>query len=114
MVEVDALQLEVVLGGLGGTRVQAAGGQHILQTGALAVFVPGALELVGGGGTSEEKTVRERAERLRLSHRRASALFSADARERGGLGGDVLVLMHGILQGILGFSSTLAKGKGDY
>ena len=79
VVEVNALQLEVVLGGFGGARVQAAGGQHILQAGALAVFVPGAFELVGGGGASEEETVGESAERLRLSQCRAGALFSADA-----------------------------------
>jgi hypothetical protein len=80
VVEVDALQLEVVLGGFCGARVQAAGGQHILQAGALAVFVPCAFELVGGGGASEEETVWERVERLRLSQRRAGVLFSADAR----------------------------------
>ena len=94
VVEVDALQFEVVLGGFGGARVQAACGQHILQAGALAVFVPGAFELVGGGGASEEETVGERAERLRLGQRRGSV------GQRGGLGGDVLVLMHGVLQGV--------------
>ena len=108
VVEVDALQLEVVLGGFRGARVQAAGGQHILQAGALAVFVPGALELVGGGGASEEEPGGERAERLRLGQGRVGA------GQRGGLGGDVLVLMHGILQGALGLSSTLAEGVGDY
>ena len=108
VVEVDALQLEVILGGFGGARVQAAGGQHILQAGALAVFVPGAFELVGGGGASEEEAVRERAERLRLGQRRVVT------GQVGGLGGDVLVLMHGVLQGALGLSSTLAEGMGEY
>lgn len=88
--------------------MQAAGGQHILQAGALAVFVPGAFELVGGGGASEEEPVRECAQRLRLGQRRVGV------GQRGGLGGDVLVLMHGILQGALGLSSTLAEGVGDY
>ena len=108
VVEVDALQLEVVLGGFRGARVQAAGGQHILQAGALAVFVPGALKLVGGGGASEEEPVRECAERLRLGQRRVGVW------QRGSLGGDVLVLVHGILQGVVGFSSTLAEGVGEY
>ena len=97
MVEVDALQLEVVLGGFCGARVQAAGGQHILQAGALAVFVPGTLELVGGGGASEEETGGERAERLRLGQCRAVT------GQVGGLGGDLLVLMHDVLRGALGF-----------
>ena len=108
VVEVDAFQLEVVLGGFCGARMQAAGGQHILQAGALAVFVPGALELVGGGGASEEEAGGERAERLRLGQRRVGV------GQSGGLGGDVLVLMHGVLQGALGLSSTLAEGVGDY
>ena len=108
VVEVNAFQFEVVLGGFGGARVQAACGQHILQAGALAVFVPGAFELVGGGGASEKETVGESAERLRLGQRRVGV------GQCGGLGGDVLVLMHGILQGVLGLSSTLAEGVGDY
>ena len=108
MVEVDAFQLEVVLGGFGGARVQAAGGQHILQAGALAVFVPGAFDLVGGGGASEEEAVRERAERLRLGQRRVGG------GQSGGLGGDGRVLMHGVLQGAVGLSSTLTEGMGEY
>ena len=94
VVEVDAFQLEIVLGGLGGARVQATGGQHILQAGALAVFVPGAFKLVGGSGASEKETVGESAERLRLGQRRVGV------GQRGGLGGDVLILMHGVLQGV--------------
>ena len=64
MVEVDAHEFEIVLGGFCGARVQAAGGEHILQAGALTVFIPSTLELVGSGGASEEETLRECAERL--------------------------------------------------
>ena len=67
-----------------------------------AVFVPGAFELVGGGGASEEETCGERAERLRLGQRRVSA----------GLGDGVLVLMHGVLQRCFGLFFYPSGGWG--
>ncbi|MPM68843.1 hypothetical protein SDC9_115778 [bioreactor metagenome] len=60
MVEVDALEFEVVGGRFIGGRGHDAVRHHVLDGRALAVDVPGALQLVGGGRAAPQESFGER------------------------------------------------------